>query len=174
MAADAFYKDRLFSGIRSFYDRGVEAFMRKLILTVVLLTGAIFAGCTAGVESGGGSTQKTEPVAIDGYDSVAYFAADKARRGNPQFSFAWEGANWIFENAENLNRFRTEPERYAPQFGSHCPVSLSSGGNEKGDPRFWRVVKDKLYIFYKEGYADQFDKDPEAVLKKAAEADYPK
>ena len=145
--------------------------MRIVLFTLILVIGAVAAGCTAGGGSVVDPAASAEPVAIYGYDSVAYFAADKASRGNPQFSFFWKGAKWIFSNRENLGKFSSDPERYAPQFGSHCPVSLSRGGKDKGDPKFWRVVKDRLYLFNSQEYAEEFDRDAEAVLEKASEND---
>lgn len=112
-------------------------------------------------------------VANEGYDSVAYFAADKALKGNPEFSFVFKGAKWIFSSRENLEKFRVEPEKYIPQFGSHCPVSLASGAKEKGDPSVWTVVNDKLYFFYSEGHKKEFERDRERVLSKAMEKHKP-
>ncbi len=148
--------------------------MRKGLLTVVTIIAIFAAACASDGDLGTEAAQAGKPLAIEGYDSVAYFAADKAARGNPQFSFVWKGAKWIFSNRENLDKFRLDPESYAPQFGSHCPVSLSRGGREKGDPSVWRVVKDKLYIFYNEDFAEEFDSDPDAVLKKAAAGEFGK
>lgn len=148
--------------------------MRNGILIFITITAILAAACASEGNLGTDSAQAGQPLALEGYDSVAYFAADKAARGNPQFSFVWKGAKWIFSNRENLAKFRSDPESYAPQFGSHCPVSLARGGTEKGDPGVWRIVKDKLYVFSNEDLAGEFDRDPDAVLKKAAAAEYMK
>ena len=143
--------------------------LTAIIITTALLA-ALAAGCTSSeiAETAETVDSGIASVAHEGYDTVAYFAADKATMGSAQFSFIWNGAKWLFSNRENLEKFKSNPAQFAPQFGSHCPVSLANGGMQKGSPKFWKVSKDKLYFFNSKDLADQFEKDPAPVLEKAA------
>ena len=58
-------------------------------------------------------------LAIKGYDPVAYFTLGTATKGKSEFEYKWKGAKWRFSNTENLNLFRSDPERYAPQYGGY-------------------------------------------------------
>ena len=58
-------------------------------------------------------------VAINGYDTVAYFTEDRAIKGNQNISHIWNDAKWYFASEQNRNLFAADPEKYAPQYGGH-------------------------------------------------------
>jgi YHS domain-containing protein len=58
-------------------------------------------------------------VAVDGYDVVAYFTLGRATKGDSDFSYKWQGANWRFANAAHLEAFKADPAKYAPQYGGY-------------------------------------------------------
>ena len=58
-------------------------------------------------------------LAIDGYDSVAYFTQGKPVRGSEKLTYKWMGAEWRFASAEHLDLFKSNPEKYAPQYGGY-------------------------------------------------------
>jgi YHS domain-containing protein len=62
---------------------------------------------------------QTAEGAIDGYDPVAYFVSNAPAKGNKAYSHKWNGADWYFANAENLEKFRADPEKYAPRYGGY-------------------------------------------------------
>ena len=60
-----------------------------------------------------------EGIAIKGYDPVAYFTEGKPVQGNKEFSQQWNNATWFFDNKEHLEMFKSDPARYAPQYGGY-------------------------------------------------------
>jgi YHS domain-containing protein len=58
-------------------------------------------------------------LAVKGYDPVAYFVDGRPIKGKKEFEFEWSGAKWRFADAEHLERFKSDPERYAPQYGGY-------------------------------------------------------
>ena len=58
-------------------------------------------------------------LAVKGYDPVAYFIEGRPIKGNKKFEFEWRGAKWRFSDAEHLERFKSDPQRYAPQYGGY-------------------------------------------------------
>ena len=144
---------------------------RNFGILLLVLASIIVSACTSESEPVMVKNEKGESreVAIDGFDAVAYFAAEKATKGVPQFRAVHEGVDWFFSSAENKEKFEKSPELYGPEFGAFCPVSLSRGTRINGKPTVWRVVNEKLYFFYSEDYAKEFDKDSEGILKKAKE-----
>ena len=58
-------------------------------------------------------------VAIKGYDPVAYFTKGQPIKGKKEFEFEWNGAKWRFADAEHRDLFKSDPEKYAPQYGGY-------------------------------------------------------
>jgi YHS domain-containing protein len=86
--------------------------------------------------------------AIRGYDPVAYHTENKAVAGADSLQFSWNGANWFFSSQENLNRFKTEPGKYAPAYGGYCAYGVSENHLSPTDPQAFTIVKDTLYLNY--------------------------
>lgn len=87
-------------------------------------------------------------LAIEGYDPVAYFTESKPVKGSKDYEWRWMEANWRFSSAENLEIFKLQPEKYAPQYGGYCAWAVSNGGTAGIDPDQFTVYDDKLYLNY--------------------------
>jgi hypothetical protein len=85
-------------------------------------------------------------LALEGYDTVAYFRAGAPQPGSPQFTKLWRGAAWRFASAANRTAFAADPDRYAPQYGNYCAFAISRGTTAHGDPKVWAIVNNKLYL----------------------------
>lgn len=99
------------------------------------------------------SAQKSEVFttsngAIRGYDAVAYFTQGKAVKGDTQFRYQWKQADWFFSSRQNLDSFRANPERYAPQYGGYCAFGMADGHKAPTDPEAFSIMNDKLYFNY--------------------------
>ncbi|MEO5683736.1 MAG: YHS domain-containing (seleno)protein [Chitinophagaceae bacterium] len=90
----------------------------------------------------------TDAGAIRGYDAVAYFKDSKAVKGDSLLSFSWNGVDWHFANQENLDAFKSDPEKFAPQYGGYCAYGLSTGHKAPTDPQAWMITDGKLYLNY--------------------------
>lgn len=127
-------------------------------LLSVLLSAAVTMPVIAG---------ESEKVAIKGYDTVAYFTEGQPMKGDPEFVFAWNDAQWQFASAAHRDMFASNPERYAPQFGGHCSMGLSKGVKAIADPEVWTIVDGKLYLYFSKGARDKFRQNPQENIKKA-------
>jgi hypothetical protein len=106
-------------------------------------------------------------LAIEGFDPVAYFTDSIAVQGVPDFEASDSGAVWRFRNEGNRASFVAHPEVYGPQFGGYDPVDLVRGVTYAGNPRFWLVTGQRLYLFGREESRDAFAADPARFLKTA-------
>jgi YHS domain-containing protein len=106
-------------------------------------------------------------LAIGGFDPVAYFTDSMAVQGLPEYEAREGGAVWRFRNEGNRASFVAHPEIYGPQFGGYDPVDLGRGVTLAGNPRFWVVVGQRLYLFGREENRDAFAADPQRFLKEA-------
>lgn len=97
--------------------------------------------------------------AAGGYDVTAYFSENKAVAGDKKFSTEYMGAQWLFASQENLDKFVSAPEVYAPQYGGYCAWAASQGNTAKGDPKQWSVHENKLYLNYDKSIKKRWEGD---------------
>jgi hypothetical protein len=130
----------------------------RLILSVASSTFATAAKSNATEEA---------PLAIKGYDPVAYFTDGKATRGLPKFEYEWDERRYRFFRAEHRELFKADPVRYAPQFADFCAMSLAQREIVEADPENWLIKDGKLYLFGKSIGPDLFQKDLAANVARA-------
>ncbi len=106
-------------------------------------------------------------LAIHGYDPVAYFTEGRPMKGKQEFSHLWQDARWIFASSGNRDLFKTNPNRYSPQFGGYCALGISAGEYADIDPEAWTIVDGKLYLNKTKGYRKEWRKAPAAYLTTA-------
>ncbi|MGJ4915523.1 YHS domain-containing (seleno)protein [Bradyrhizobium sp. HKCCYLRH2060] len=111
-------------------------------------------------------------LAIDGFDPVSYFVDGKAMPGLPDFEASQGGVVWRFRNEGNRASFLAHPEVYGPQFGGYDPTDVARGVTVAGNPRFFVVVEERLFLFNREETRDAFAADPSRYLSRA-EARWP-
>jgi hypothetical protein len=89
------------------------------------------------------------PLAIKGYDPVAYFRLGKPVRGQSKLNHVWDERRYLFSSVEHRELFKADPVRYAPQFPNFCAVSLTRGEIVDANPENWLISDGKLYMFGK-------------------------
>jgi hypothetical protein len=117
---------------------------RRAAVRVVAL-----AAATAFAVGASAAIAEDVPLAIKGYDPVAYFTLGKPTKGVPEFAYDWDDHRYLFVSAEHRDRFKAEPVRYAPQFGNYCAMALAKGEIVIANPENWLVSDGKLYVFGK-------------------------
>jgi len=118
--------------------------LRRLALFLVLLTAVAPAAVAQSPAAG-----EQVPLAIKGYDPVAYFTAGAPVRGLPELEYVWDEQRYRFSRPEHREAFRADPVRYAPQFASLCAMSLARGESAEANPEYWLVSEGRLYLFGK-------------------------
>lgn len=112
-------------------------------------------------------TAKRSNLALQGYDTVAYFTVGEPTKGDAAYSTTYNGAEFRFASEENLNLFLGNPEQYAPQYGGYCAWAVAQGQTAKGDARRWAVVDNKLYLNYNKGIQKKWNKDRSGFITSA-------
>ena len=110
---------------------------------ILLVAGATFASASPSVAA------EKVPLAIKGYDPVAYFTIGSPTRGLPEIEYEWDEHRYRFASAEHRELFKADPVRYAPQFGNFCAMALAQGELDEANPENWLISDGKLYIFGK-------------------------
>ena len=106
-------------------------------------------------------------LAIGGFDPVSYFTDARPMAGQPGFEVSEAGAVWRFRNEGNRAFFLAHPEIYGPQFGGYDPTDLARGVPLAGNPRFWLISGQRLFLFGAAESRDAFAADPSRVLREA-------
>jgi len=105
--------------------------------------------------------------AVGGYDTVAYFEVKKPVKGLSEWNTEYQGAEWYFSSRENLEKFKRNPEKYAPQYGGYCAWAVANGDTAKGDPLHWTIHAGKLYLNYNESIQNQWLEKMDEFIAKA-------
>lgn len=106
-------------------------------------------------------------IAVQGHDPVAYFNKGAATKGSKQFATTYKGAEFHFSNQGNLDAFKQDPDKYAPQYGGYCAWAVSQGYTAKGDATHWRIVDGKLYLNYSASVQKTWETDIPGFIAKA-------
>ncbi|MFM2587519.1 YHS domain-containing (seleno)protein [Vibrio sp. TBV020] len=128
--------------------------MNKLF--ALILSVVSFSAFSADLVSTGIFSNK----AVSGYDTVAYFTEGKPVKGDSQWQTEYQGADWYFSSQDNLNKFKADPEAYAPQYGGYCAWAISAKNDfASSDPKQWAIVDGKLYLNYNAEVKSWWDDD---------------
>ncbi len=95
-------------------------------------------------------------AAIKGYDTVAYFTENKAVKGSKKYTYQWKSTQWRFSSQENLALFKSDPEKYAPQYGGYCAYAVSQNTTASIEPDLFTIVDGKLYLNYNKKINDKW------------------
>jgi YHS domain-containing protein len=115
-----------------------------LLLTLIIACGAYAQ--TDALRTKHFNTKKN--LALNGYDPVSYFDGEP-REGANAFTFNYKGIRYQFINAANLNKFKSNPEKYEPAYGGWCAFAMGETGEKvKVDPETFKIIDGRVYLFY--------------------------
>ena len=96
-----------------------------------------------------------KPLAVEGYDVVAYFTQSKAVKGRPDLVSVYRGVTYQFSSAETRSLFAADPEKYLPTYGGWCASAMGAKGTKvEIDPTNFKVKDGRLFLFYKSLFGD--------------------
>jgi YHS domain-containing protein len=118
-----------------------------LVLLVVALPAAHSGLAVAGsAKSPVAAVNTVAGTGLKGYDPVAYFTVGQPTPGVDQYAYRWKGVTYRFASAENLALFKSDPEKYLPQYGGYCAYAMSLNRIADTSPSEWTIVDGKLYL----------------------------
>src|SRR5258708_26008494 len=126
-------------------ERRLDTAFAVWIVVLGLVVG-IAGSAPAGSDSAVPAVNAAEGIGLKGYDPVEYFINGAPTKGSEHYSFAWKGVTYRFASAENLDRFKADPEKYLPQYGGYCAYAKSLDPIARIHPSRWAIVRGKLYL----------------------------
>jgi YHS domain-containing protein len=148
--------------------------MKKILLLAVIVSGLAVAAYFLFIKEpvfkatdGYLVNVNEKTVIIEGYDPVAYFTDNKAVKGNEQFTAQFEGATYWFASAEHAELFKTDPSKYAPQYGAFCGYAVSIGKLRPVDPTIFQIEDGRLILQHTQEAYRLFNKELKENTSKA-------
>ena len=117
-----------------------------VLLVIALFTGRPGIAVAASEKTPVAAVNAAGDIGVKGYDPVAYFTLGQPTPGLDQYTYRWKGAIYRFASADNLKRFKADPEKYLPQYGGYCAYAMAINRIADIDPSRWAIVDGKLYL----------------------------
>jgi YHS domain-containing protein len=137
-------------------------------IAMVIGLSSVATSALAVKQTGGEYNTLHAGLGAKGYDVVSYFTAGQPVAGSDRFTTEYGGVKWQFSNAQNLAAFKSDPTKYAPQYGGFCAWGASVGKLFDIDPvNGWKIVDGKLYLNFNGDINATFSKDPAGFIAKA-------
>ena len=115
---------------------------KSLLGGLAIATAMATSALSAGVELNASSTG----LALQGYDPVAYFTDGAPAKGSYKITTVFNDATYRFASEEHKAQFEANPEAYLPAYGGYCAFGTAMGFKFDGDPEYWKIVDNKLYL----------------------------
>lgn len=143
--------------------------MKKLIVFALIAVSSF----TAVAQSS--SVFSVNGVALKGYDVVAFYKDSAAVKGYDSLRYSWKDAVWLFSSVQNLEAFKSAPEKYEPQYGGYCAYGVSDGEGHKTPVEIdtWTLLNGRLYFNYNSKVKEYWKKSQKERIEKA-DANWPK
>lgn len=109
-------------------------------------------------------------VAVEGYDTVAYFTENAAVEGSAEYTAVHHGAIYKFSSKKNRDLFKENPEKYLPAYGGFCAYGVTKYRKFDIDPEAFKIVDGKLYLNLKKSVQKRWVKDLDDNISEGNEA----
>ncbi len=105
-------------------------------------------------------------VGLGGYSPVHMIESRKWVKGNRNYAAVYQGVLYYMRDADELKRFQSAPDKFAPKLHGCDPVVLNSLGTPlPGIITLGAVVDGDLYFFASETSRELFKKNPDQFTK---------
>ena len=136
---------------------------KKLYLTGMAIAIAMSASMPAFAEDeynvSNGVTTAGVPLGLHGVDAVALTTYNAVAEGDAAHTVVEDGVAYYFASAESARKFKTDPVRFAPQYGGFCAYAVALGKKFDGDHHYADIVDGKLYLFVNADVFEKYKKD---------------
>lgn len=126
-------------------------FMKKVLIVSALLCFRLYAKEV--------KLFSEDSIFLDGYDPVAYQVDQKAKKGIKTIAYTYQNIKVFFENEKNRNLFIANPKEYIPAYNGWCAYAMAIDGSlVEVDPKSFKIINGKTYLFYDGLFADTLKK----------------
>lgn len=94
-----------------------------------------------------------DSVGLSGYDPVSYFEGPPTA-GSEALGHEHDGVRYLFTSESNREAFKADPNKYLPEYGGWCAYAMLDGDKVEVDPKTFKFIDGKLYLFYNGFWGD--------------------
>lgn len=143
-----------------------HSFINRLSILIIGLTTVFYTACTTNAQKHDGHLVNVDNngVILEGYDPVGFFTDSKPVKGDAKFQFKYEGATYYFASQEHADLFKSDPEKYKPQFGAFCAYAVSLGRTAEISIDKWAIQDGRLLFQHNQRAVDGWNKNPQNNL----------
>lgn len=144
-------------------------FYKLVFVTMIVLLGTFMAIGVNAQKTDGKYFNNVDDkgVILDGYDAVAFFTDNKPVMGDAAFQFKYQDAIYYFASQQHLDMFKSDPEKYKPQFGGWCAYAVSLGRIAPINVNTFSIIDNRLVIQHNDRAVKGWNKDVAGNLSKA-------
>ena len=144
-------------------------FYKLVFVTMIVLLGTFMAIGVNAQKTDGKYFNNVDDkgVILDGYDAVAFFTDNKPVMGDAAFQFKYQDAIYYFTSQQHLDMFKSDPEKYKPQFGGWCAYAVSLGRIAPINVNTFSIIDNRLVIQHNDRAVKGWNKDVAGNLSKA-------
>ncbi|QDV16791.1 Thioredoxin-2 [Gimesia panareensis] len=103
-----------------------------------------------------------ERIGLEGYSPIALTRDRKWKKGQEEFSWPYQGITYQMASRTELEIFKADPGRYAPQLLGCDPVILNKQDRAiPGDTKYGAYYDHNLYLFVDLESREEFKKNPD-------------
>lgn len=96
---------------------------------------------------------------IGGHDPVSYIVDNQAVPGRESIYYEYDGIKFYFTSAAHKEIFIKDPRRFIPEYKGWCAYAMAIDGELVDvDPKKFKVIDGKIYLFYNGFWADTLKK----------------
>ena len=95
---------------------------------------------------------------LEGFSPVSYFEKGIAEQGDPRYAVAYRGKTYHLASAQQVQAFNANPERYLPAYDGWCAYGCAIDKKFPVDPRNFKLVNGRLFLFLKKPEIDAREK----------------
>ncbi len=101
-------------------------------------------------------------IGLEGYSPIALTRDRKWKKGKEEFSWPYQGITYLLSNRTELEIFKNDPGRYAPQLLGCDPVILNKEDRAiPGNTKYGAYYDQNLYLFVDLESREAFKKNPD-------------
>ena len=107
---------------------------------------------------------KPGEVAFYGNDLVSYYENSGPVKGKPELTYIYDDLKLQFATRENLEKFKTQPKKYLPEYNGWCAIAIANGTLAEPDFNHFKIQDGKLLFFEVRAFFNGktlWEKDPD-------------
>ncbi len=97
-------------------------------------------------------------IALKAYDPVSYFTEEEPLKCKKDLYSDHNGVRYHFYSEASKAAFDENPDRYEPAYGGYCAYAVGNGYTADANPKTYKIIDDKLYVFYNNGLINTLKK----------------